>query len=189
MGMTTGLLVQAKANDPIALEQLFAHLHDELLHKAIRKFGFLRPRIAGPDDALSEAFEKLRQEIDKELPAKSVREVSNGVEIRALLLKMTRHQLIAHLRKDEAAFRGGNKTAVSLDSAPPQNATQQATPEEDLAQEFLAQLPDDTCRRIAHMTLAGYTHQEIAREVGKSVSTVERKLSGVIRPLLEKYLT
>jgi DNA-directed RNA polymerase specialized sigma24 family protein len=53
---------------------------------------------------------------------------------------------------------------------------------------LLAELEDEQLRRVAQLKVEGFTDAEIAAELGRSLSTVERKLAR-IRRLWEKELT
>ncbi|MFO0879806.1 MAG: ECF-type sigma factor [Gemmataceae bacterium] len=46
-------------------------------------------------------------------------------------------------------------------------------------EELLDQLPDETLRRVALLRLEGHSNQEIARRIGRAVTTVEAKLSAI----------
>lgn len=48
---------------------------------------------------------------------------------------------------------------------------------EEECQRLLRLLPDDLCRQVVGLKVSGYTNKEIAKELGCSVSTVERKLA------------
>jgi DNA-directed RNA polymerase specialized sigma24 family protein len=51
---------------------------------------------------------------------------------------------------------------------------------------LLAELEDDCLRQIALWKMEGFTNEEIAAKLGRSVPTVERKLARIRRCLLEE---
>lgn len=97
-----------------------------------------------------------------------------------LLVKMAGNKALNRVRAERAQKRGGGRnveaerlTAFDPPAGPP-------TPEDaeelfSVIDDQLGELDDDL-RRIAHLKLQGYTNQEIAKETGRSVATIERRL-------------
>jgi DNA-directed RNA polymerase specialized sigma24 family protein len=106
----------------------------------------------------------------------------------------------SNLRRDEARMkRGGGRTlgegSLAGDGSgagSPLDRIEAVEPTPDDAEELLEQfdrllglLRDETLRRVAVMKLEGYLNAEIARALGTSLTTVERKLA-VIRKRWEQ---
>ena len=74
----------------------------------------------------------------------------------------------------------GTKGFQELEAAEPTPETVAQVSEE--LRRLLSELEDDELRRIAVAKMEGYTNVEIAKDLGKSVSSIERKL-GLIRTI------
>jgi DNA-directed RNA polymerase specialized sigma24 family protein len=100
---------------------------------------------------------------------------------------------VDHRRREGRLKRGGGQTRIATGSSPAeatedtlaQVAGREPSPEfaAQMAEEcsrLLDRLEDVTLRRVACWKMEGYTNDEIARELGCGLRTVERML-GVIR--------
>ena len=110
-----------------------------------------------------------------------------------LLVTITAQKALDHRRQEGRLKRGGGRTRVATGSSPAeatedalaQVAGREPSPEfaAQMAEQYsrlLDRLGDETLRRVASWKMEGYTNEEIARELGCGLRTVERKL-GVIR--------
>lgn len=109
----------------------------------------------------------------------------------SLLAKITARKAINERQKQRAQKRGGGRQPVAIgpsDGGSDTGALGCDPADDDLGPDFvvaiqeelnrlMANLPDDTLRRIAGRKLEGWTTAEIATELGVVERTVERKLA------------
>lgn len=111
----------------------------------------------------------------------------------SLLAKITARKAINERHKQNAQKRGGGRRPTSIGPATSGSGSEASLAgcdpaDDDLGPEFvvaiedemrrlMAELPDDTLRRIAGRKLEGWTSGEIAEELGVVERTVERKLA------------
>jgi DNA-directed RNA polymerase specialized sigma24 family protein len=108
-----------------------------------------------------------------------------------LLLTVTRHKIIDHVRGESCDKRGGGKVSGesiftaqngSVDLGGLQQAiADEITPEflvcaKDEIRHLLGRLRSESLRNVAVWRLEGFTNDEIAQRLGISERTVERKL-------------
>src|SRR5262245_18719722 len=101
-------------------------------------------------------------------------------------MMLTARKTIDAVDRERAAKRGGGEVvggrsfeAVFGNEPTPEFAAEVA----EECRALLDRLGDDELRRIAVWKLEGYTNREIARGLGKSLATVERKLDLIRRKL------
>jgi DNA-directed RNA polymerase specialized sigma24 family protein len=85
-----------------------------------------------------------------------------------------------------SALAGGDGSAAELPFASAEPCPAEAAALAETCAGLLAALGKEDLRRVACWRLEGYTNQEIAARLGRSVGTVERKL-GMIRDLWERH--
>jgi DNA-directed RNA polymerase specialized sigma24 family protein len=115
-----------------------------------------------------------------------------------LLVTITRRKVTAALRRQHAQKRGAGQVrgesffhagpAGSQGGDPPRGldavADRQLDPTvealmQDACEGLLADLDDDVLRHVALRKLEGFTNEELARELGCAVTSVERKLARI----------
>ena len=183
----SGWIAAAKGGSREAAEKLFSRYYDELVRVARRRLaGRPMPHVDGEDIALS-AFKsfclaaadgKLEQLDDRDqlwalLVTISARKVSR--EIRANLSQKRGAGQVLH----EADLAGG-----SIGQGLDQVSGRDLSPDVhaavvDEVRHMLDTLGDESLRRIALWKLDGLTNEEIAKELGVVVTTVERKLGRI----------
>ncbi|MFO0881706.1 MAG: ECF-type sigma factor [Gemmataceae bacterium] len=169
-----------------AAQQIWERYHLRLLRLARKKLpGFAR-RASDEEDVALSAFHSFCQAVDQgRFPR--LRDRHN---LWALLVTLTERKALAHLEREQAAKRGGG--AVRGDSVliHVQDLTgPEPTPEfvagmVEECERLLALLDarEPELRLIAQWKLEGYTNEEIAAKTGRSLATIERKLT-LIRSL------
>lgn len=109
----------------------------------------------------------------------------------ALLAKITACKAINQRNRQLAKKRGGGRVLSETQLAQPSSMNERQlaefvedglTPDfvaavNEQCQELMDRLPDDKLRLVAHRKLEGYTNEEIAKELGVVLRTVERKLN------------
>lgn len=113
-----------------------------------------------------------------------------------LLVVLTARKAIAHLRREGRDKRGGGRVLSGADAHDEDGGLvaravgSEPSPEfvAEMAEEcgrLLAALPDEGLREIALLKMEGYTREEIAERIGRSVSSVARRLE-LIREAWER---
>jgi RNA polymerase sigma factor (TIGR02999 family) len=165
---TTQLLVNARAGDGDAFDQLFSHLYRELRSLAQHR---LRRMHAG--DTLSTTA--LVHEAYLRLMDQSRCDWQDRTHFLALAARAMRFVLIDYARAHSAQKRGGGGQAVPLDAiqlAAESRATELVTLHEAL--EELATRDTRLSRVVEYKFFGGLTFEEIATVLGLSVPTVKR---------------
>ena len=114
-----------------------------------------------------------------------LRDIDDWTELSRLVYAMTNRKFVDHWRRATKIRSQPGKLieALSDNSDPASNDDQPFDPvafDEEL-DHLLRVLPDDIHRQIAVMKLAGYSLEEIAERIGRSVPTVSRKWSIIRR--------
>lgn len=135
----------------------------------------------GEDVALS-VFESLFRRAEQgQYP-----DLQSGGDLWKLLKTMAKNKAINRVRDEKAAKRGGGKVIMSTSQLEvgiePPKGPPSAEDVDDLANIIDDQLGklDGELQTVALMKLQGFTNREIATEIGRAESTVERRL-GVLR--------
>jgi DNA-directed RNA polymerase specialized sigma24 family protein len=120
-------------------------------------------------------------------------DVRNRDELWWLLMKITKHKVVDHVRRERCWKRGSGRVLSELQPriwgdaragrrrALEQLIGDEPTPEflvmlEEQHQRLLAVLRDDSLRNVATARIEGYTVPEIAADLGVTARSVERKL-------------
>jgi DNA-directed RNA polymerase specialized sigma24 family protein len=191
-GSVTHHIVALKAGDPDAVHRLWDRYFPRLVRLArltFRARGDRRLTVAeGSEDAASRAFQRLCTAVAEE----DALALSDRDDLWIVLVRMTRDQAIDILRRELAAKRGGGRVVAESVLAEGEVGFAEfvgciRTPEEEVIgaeayQRHLDRLGDETLRRVALLRMEGYTNGEIAQQLGRSLSYVNRKLD-LIRAL------
>jgi DNA-directed RNA polymerase specialized sigma24 family protein len=188
-GSVTHWIGDLKSGDQDAAARLWSRYFNGLVQIARDRLRGAPKGQADEEDVAASAFHSLCQGAARgRFP-----ELQDRDNLWKLLVTITAQKALDHRRRESRLKRGGGQTRVATGSSPAEDA------EDALAQvagrepspEFAAQmaeecsrllhgLGDETLRRIASRKMEGSTNEEIARELGCGLRTVERKL-GVIR--------
>ena len=185
----TEWLDQLKVGHIGQANQLWQRYQEQLVRLARRKLGGSPRRVADEEDVVLSAFDGfLRGVADGRFTR-----LGDRHDLWQVLVMLTERRAIAVRRREQTLKRGrGEVRGESVFAAPDapdsqrpgldQAAGREPTPAfaaemTERLRELLNQLTDNTQRRIALGKLAGYTNQELAKQLGLSLRAVERKLS------------
>lgn len=182
-GSVTRLIQQVQAESPEAARALWERFCERMLELARRRLPAGGRRVADEEDVVVVAFERfLRGVREARFPRLTDRD-----DLWAILFTLTTRQAAQQARDQGRDKRGGG--AVRGDSAGDQRDVADGVPPPDEAvvlQEgltrLLGALKDDELRQIALARMEGCANAEIARSIGRSEVTVERRLK-LIREL------
>jgi DNA-directed RNA polymerase specialized sigma24 family protein len=181
-GSVSRLLGGLRDGDEEAVRQLWVRYFQPLVRLA-------RARLSArgvPDDAEDvalEAFWTLCEQVARPTAAERFPELHNRSHLWKLLVCFTARQAFDLARKEGRRRRVVADEAVLGENGFEPFAGREPPPEFAAAvADLLECLPSDELRRIALARLEGYSNAEVARRLGRSLSTIERKLQ-VIRIL------
>jgi DNA-directed RNA polymerase specialized sigma24 family protein len=177
-GSVSRLLGGLRDGDEEAVRQLWLRYFQPLVQVA-------RGRLSACDaeDAALEAFWQLCERLARPASEERFPELSNRTHLWKLLACFTARQAFDLARKEGRRRRLVlDETVLGADGFEP-FASREPPPEFQAAvADLLECLPSDELRRIALARMEGCSNAEVARRLGRSLSTVERKLQ-VIRVL------
>lgn len=188
-------LALLKDADPGAAQALWERFSARLLRLVDRRLAARRPRYADAEDvvnsvmrtlcrrAQSGQFQQLRDELDvwKLLVTIAERKAFN-------LLRDAGRQKRGGLKvRGDSALIWSGEDAGGLDALPSPEPTPEFAAIMVEATDSLIQLLDDESRVIVRLKLEGATNSEVARQIGRSVPTVERRLK-LIRSTWQAWL-
>ena len=181
-GSVTTWLNQLKAGDDEAAQQLWQRYFARLVDLASRHLARHVRRGADGEDVAAEAFASFcKGAADGRFP-----KLANRHDLWRLLLTITLRQA-RRLAKHETRARRDSRRAVGatdLFDLPDADLDRLASPDPgpalaaevaDQLRHLLAILPSDKLREVARDLLAGYTAVEMAKRVGRSLRTIERR--------------
>lgn len=184
-GSVSQWLVELKSGDDRAAAELWNRYFERLMTAARFHLGNCQ-RIVDEEDvaacALASFFRRAQ--------AGHYPDLRDRHELWQLLLTIAEHKAISNIRRERRLKRGGgNVRAVSelqRRSWSTQNLAMQNVAATEPSPELAAELADslrrllsaldDELRQIALAKLAGYTNEEISRQIERSLPTVERRL-------------
>lgn len=182
-----GILDGVRQGKPQAVQQLWERYYDRLVRLARKHLPEKMRRVSDEEDAALSAFHSFCEgAAQNRFP-----ELAESDDLWKLLAIITRRKAKDHRNKQKAVKRGGGKVSGESvfqntrdgSSAPgiDQKAVdRQPAPELALGMaETIERLSDNVLRHIACAKLEGYTNDEIARQLGVVVRTVERKLERI----------
>ena len=185
-GSVSRLLGGLRAGDDEAVRQLWLRYFQPLVRLARGRLsarGCAGPASGDAEDVAVEAFWALCVQLARPAAAERFPELHNRTHLWKLLACFTARQAFDLARKegrrrrvvaDEAALGQDGFEAFAGREPPPEFGAAVA--------DLLECLPSDELRRVAVAKMEGCTNAEVARLLGRSLSTVERKLQ-VIRVL------
>ena len=185
-------LSELKAGRSDAAGKIWHRYVEQLVRHARRKLGRIPRRAVDEEDVVISAFNAFLQGVDDG----RFLQLEDRDDLWQVLVMLTDRRAIAVRRRELALKRGGGQVRGestfgqhdSNGSERPgldQVACREATPAfaVEMAQQLrhlLESLSDDTQRQIVVGKLEGRTNEELAKKLGVSLRTVERKL-GIIR--------
>ncbi|HUG68923.1 MAG TPA: sigma-70 family RNA polymerase sigma factor [Pirellulaceae bacterium] len=172
----TQWIQQLPTGDEVALQKLHARLWPQLIARARKRMQHAPLRMVDEEDVVQSAFWDFYQAVQQG----GVPRLENRENLLALLTTMISHKAINHIKHQLTQKRGGGKLQHgSVFEWLEQQDDKQPIDEVMLADtydHFLAALPDQL-RPFSELYLAGYTHQEIADQLGCVSRTSERKVA------------
>ncbi len=186
-GHVTVWIDQLKAGDPAAVKPLWDAYFARLVALARARLRSLPRAAADEEDVALSAFDSFCRGVG----AGRFPRLDDRDDLWQVLLVITTRKAIGLTRYTNCEKRGGNApfapSGGANDSAPDAlNEAADTGPSPELAAEvaercerLLIQLGDGELRQIAIWKMEGYTNDEIAGKLGRSVPTVERRLARI----------
>lgn len=184
------LLARLKVGpDSEASQALWSRYFEQLARLARKRLGDGMRRVADEEDIALSAFDSFFRGVNKgRFP-----QLDDADDLWQVLVLLTERKAINRRRKETAQKRGGGKVrgdwaSLTGDSSDRGEVEQAMTlePSPEFAAQFaeecarrLACLGDPGLTKVALLRLEGYSNDEIARELKKSVRSVERKLRAI----------
>jgi RNA polymerase sigma factor (sigma-70 family) len=178
---TTYWLRQLKAGNKDAAQELWERYYQRLVAVARKRLnGRLGRSVADESDIAQSAFMCFYRAAQ----AGRFPQLNDRNDLWRLLITIAERRIIMRLRRENRLKRTPSKLGPIYDREPidvDEIAGREPTPEFcavtiESVRSLLNQLDDSTLRSLALMKLEGYTNEEMARRLGCSLSTVERKL-------------
>jgi DNA-directed RNA polymerase specialized sigma24 family protein len=186
-----------KSGDPVAAQKLWENYYQRLVALARNKLHGLRRSVADEEDVALSAFASFCKGAERE----RFPQLTDRTDLWKLLVVITARKACDLRAREKRLKRGGGKVAGesalpgSTGSPAEPNGIQEVidrepTPEFalQLAEEYqllLNVLDDADLRTVAVKKVEGFSNEEIAAHIGRSLATVERKLN-LIRRIWEK---
>ena len=184
----TDWIASLKAADAEAAQRIWERYASRLLELARCRLGHAPRTVADEEDVAQSVFRNVCDGAAKG----RFGDINNRDDLWWLLLAITKHKVVDHIRRETAEKRGGdrviNETALwtskigswefSLDYLIGDEPTPDLLAQlDDEVSWLLNMLRDDRLRQIALERIEGYTVSEIATDLGISTRSVERKLN------------
>jgi DNA-directed RNA polymerase specialized sigma24 family protein len=189
-GSVSRRLADLKTGDEAAARELCDRYFDQLVRLARRKLRASSRRVADEEDVVVSVLDSLCRGARRGcFPLLIDRD-----DLWRLLVKLTARKSANQVKHEARLKRGAGKVrgesafdqANCAEGAPGIDGVLGKTPGPatlaELKEEFkrlLAALGDDTLQQIAIRSMEGYTNQEIATLLGRSLSSVDRKLKRI----------
>jgi DNA-directed RNA polymerase specialized sigma24 family protein len=198
-GEATNWIRQLEAGDRDAAQKLWENYYRRLVGLARKKLRDTPRRTADEEDIALSAFDSFCQGVEKgRFP-----HLENRDDLWHLLVVITIRKAADLIASQRAQRRGGGKVrgeSVFAGAADDPDAGRgieqivgaEPTPEFAVAvaeqcETLLRALPNEQLRSIALKKMDGFTNEQIASQIDRSVATIERKLA-LIRDRWKKHL-
>lgn len=196
-GSVTEWIDQLKAGDPQASQRLWERYVDRLVRLARKKLGRTPRRAADEEDVVLSAFDGFFRGVEQ----KRFCQLDDRNDLWQVLVMLTDRKTVDHQRHELAGKRGGGNVrgesafddhagkshqpglSQVIDNEPTPEFAAQCT---EQLEQLLASLGDDTLSRIALAKMEGCTNEELARNLGMSLRSIERKLRVIRRAWQEE---
>jgi RNA polymerase sigma factor (sigma-70 family) len=167
-----------KADDPAAARALWERFVEQMLQAARQRLGGRR-RAADEEDVVISAFERFLHGVKQGRFPK----LDDRNDLWNILFTLTRRHAVRQLRDENRLCRGNGQVRGDSAFEPAIQAQVHAAPgpeeivemQENLAK-LLDALGDESLKKIALARMEGFSNVEIARQIGRSEVTVERRL-------------
>ncbi len=181
-GSVSEWIEDVKLGDSSAATHLWNRYHHNLLRFARRRLNGDARRVTDEEDLVVTAFESFFQRaVNGQFP-----ELSSRQELWALLVTITDRKAVNNVRQYMARKRGGGKvrgesTFGACDDVQVESvlaSADQPGPSPELAasmSEMIERLDADL-RQVVCLKIDGYTNDEIAQRLNRSLATIERRL-------------
>ncbi len=176
-----------KRNDPEAIRNLWDRYFQQLRRFARRKLGDFPRDVADSEDIALNVFTSLCRGVK----AGRFPQLDSREDLWRILIALTRHKAVDFIRAETSQKKGGGKRrsfsvlpgnpSSAAISQPQDFAAKEPGPDDlvlldDQLHYLMAQLPDETFRRIARLKIELCTVPEIAELIDVAPRTIERKL-------------
>ena len=185
-GSVTRRIADLKAGDHAAAEELCKRYFEELVRLARKKLRGASRRVADEEDVVVDVLDSLYRGAQRgRFPLLTDRD-----DLWRLLTVLTERKAANQVKREAARKRGGGKVRGEsgferADGAASEPGIQGVADKApcpatlgELKEGFytmLAALEDETLQKIATWSMEGYTNQEIAMRIGRSLSAVDRE--------------
>jgi RNA polymerase sigma factor (sigma-70 family) len=185
-GSVTVWIDMLRAGDRAAAQPLWEGYYHRLVHLARKKLRGAPRGMADEEDVALSAFDSFCRGAEQgRFP-----QLSDRDDLWHLLLVITERKAIDLVNHETAQKRGRGRVrhegsvAGNSDAAFADIAARELTPEKaaQVAEQFrrlLDALGEETLRAVAIAKMEGYTNEEIAKRINRSVPAVERKLNRI----------
>ena len=190
----------ARTGDPQAIQRLWSRYYEKLVRLARTRLRGAPRRVQDEEDFAAHALDSFH----RGLQCGRYPDVADRDGLWRLMMALTANKVVDGVRRERRAKRGGGMVldegifgdGPGLAEAFAEEPTQEvAVAFADMLDHVLANLGDETLRRVALMRLDSYSNEEIAQEMGCVERTIERKLNVIRRvwretdPTFEEPLT
>jgi DNA-directed RNA polymerase specialized sigma24 family protein len=168
----TLLIQRLKAGDKDAIEQLWKRYFERLVRLARRRLGGNRSPVADEEDVALSAFDS----VCRRSREGRFRRLVTRNDLWQILAIVTRRKAINQRKKEACQKRLHGTEAPGEGAASRQPDPPTAVQIAEECRRLLEKLNDLQLQQIAVAKMEGYSNEEIARIIERSVATVERKL-------------
>jgi RNA polymerase sigma factor (sigma-70 family) len=179
-----------KDGNDSAAAKLWQRYYQRLVGLAYQKLRAMPRRVADEEDVVLDAFQSFCQRAQ----AHQFPDLRDRNDLWHLIVRITERKAYDQLRAQRRQKRGygkvsgesvfanagqssagrGIETVAGLEPTP-----QFAMETAESVEQLFSLLPDEELRQIAQRKLEGYTNEEIAARIGRSLPTVERRLKRI----------
>jgi RNA polymerase sigma factor (sigma-70 family) len=181
-GSVSEWIEELRAGESGAATCLWNRFYAHLLRIARRRLNGSSRRVADEEDLVAAAFESFFQRLQTgQFP-----DLHGRSELWALLVTITERKAVNSVRRHMSAKRGGGRVCHESTFSAPQGPDRDAllarvegevpSPDRIAAMCEMMERLDDDLRHIVVLKLDGFTNEEIAQRVNRSVATIERRL-------------
>lgn len=181
-GSVSEWIENLRAGDPGAATRLWNRFYANLLRIARRRLNGASRRVTDEEDLVATAFESFFARMQNgQFP-----DLHSRAELWALLVTITDRKAVNCVRRHLSVKRGGGKVHNESTLSAPEEQDREALlarvaggtlpPDRIVSMSELVERLDDDLRRVVGLKLDGFTNEEIAQLVNRSVATIERRL-------------
>jgi DNA-directed RNA polymerase specialized sigma24 family protein len=183
MGSVSQLLGGLRTGDEEAVRRLWLRVAQPLVRLARSRLAARGCPDRDAEDVALDAFWSLCERLGRPTSEERFPALSNRAHLWKLLACFTARLACDVARKEGRRRRVvGDETALGEDGFEPFAGREPPAEFTAAVADLIEGLPTEELRRVALARLEGHTNEDIARALGRSVSTIERKLQ-VIRSL------